>query len=87
MAVIPSEIYCFPEGTLYRTGTLWELIDETGGDGAEFGNTYASRTYMDDLGMTKEEVFDGIVYTLFGDAVTTDIPGFYEENIKGQGDL
>ncbi len=86
VAVIPSEIYCFPEGTLYRTGTLWELIDETGGDGAEFGNTYASRTYMDDLGMTKEEVFDGIVYTLFGDAVTTDIPGFYEENIKGQGD-
>ncbi len=86
VAVIPSEIYCFPEGTLYRTEALRDLIDETGGDVSLIVPSYASRAYMDDIGMTKEDVFDGIVYTLFGDEVRTNIHTFYEENIKGQGD-
>lgn len=86
VGVIPCEIYCFPEGTLYNTHALYDLIDETGGDISLATPSYASRTYLDDLDITKEEVFEGIVYTLFGDAVRTNTHAFYEEYIKGQGD-
>ena len=86
VSAVPCEMYCFPEGTLYRTEGLEELIDETGGDVEWVETFYASRAYMDDLGLDGEEVFEGIISCWFGDEVTTDLSVFYEENIRGKGD-
>lgn len=81
MAVIPSELYCFPEGSVYNTPFLRELLDEVGSDGIR---GYASRTYIGDD--TGEDIFEAIACTLFGDEITPQIHDFYVENIEGQRD-
>lgn len=81
MAVIPSELYCFPEGSVYATPFLKELLDEIGQEGIY---SYASKAYIGND--TGEDVFDAIACMLFGDEVEPQIHNFYEENIRGQRD-
>lgn len=81
MAVIPSEMYCFPEGSVCNTPLLTDLLDEVGSDRA---SAYASRTYIGDD--TGEDIFEAIACMLFGDEIESQIYNFYEANIQGQRD-
>lgn len=81
LAVIPAELYCFPEGSVYGTPFLAELLDEIGSDGAR---SYASRTYIGED--TGEDVFEAIACMLFGDEITPQVHDFYEQNIQGKRD-
>ncbi len=81
MAAVPAELYCFPEGSVYGTPFLKELLEEIGTDGA---GSYASRTYMEND--TGEDVFEAIACMLFGDEITPQVHDFYEQNIQGQRD-
>lgn len=81
MAMIPAELYCFPEGSVYGTPLLRDLLDEIGTDGI---GSYASRTYIGED--TGEDVFEAIACMLFGDEITPQVHNFYEQNIQGKRD-
>lgn len=81
MAVIPAEMYCFPEGSVYDTPLLKGLLDEIE---PEKGAGYASKTYINnDIG---EDIFKAIACQLFGYEIIPQIHNFYVENIEGQRD-
>lgn len=81
MAVIPAEMYCFPEGSVYNTPLLAELLDEISPDRSL---SYASKTYIGND--TGEDIFEAIACQLFGDEIAPQVHNFYVENIEGQRD-
>lgn len=81
VTAVPCEMYCFPDGSVYNTPLLGDWIDEIAFD--TYVGAYACNMLVD---MPKEEVFETIVYQLFGEEAVPQAREFYEKNIKGQRD-
>lgn len=81
VTAVPYDMYCFPDGSVYDTPLLSDWIDEIALD-TDIGS-YACNMLVD---MPKEEVFETIVYQLFGEEAVPQARAFYEKYINGQRD-